>query len=60
MKYIANTNQMTDSYGLVPAGEVIPDGALSDASIKILSEMGLIREATDEDIQAANEQPKDG
>jgi hypothetical protein len=58
--YIANTNQMTDGYEIIKAGSVIPDGALSDASIKGLLEMGLIREATDEEVQAANEQPKEG
>lgn len=58
--YIANSNQMTDQHGLVKAGAVIPDGSLSDASIKVLLEMGLIREATAEEVQAANEQPEEG
>ena len=52
MKYIANTNQMTDTYGLVPVGQVIPDGALSDASIKVLLESGLISEVNEEQAAA--------
>lgn len=59
MSYIANTNQMTDGYQIIPAGQVIPDGALSDASIKVLLASGLIREATDEQA-AAIEPPKEG
>lgn len=58
MKYIANTNQMTDTYEIIPAGQVIPEGALSEASIKTLLASGLIREASDDEA-ATVEAPKE-
>lgn len=58
MKYRANSNQMTDEYGLVPAGQIIPDGALSEASIQKLLAVGLVTALPDDEVVA--EPPKEG
>lgn len=62
MKYIANTNQMTDDHMIVSPGQVIPDGALSPASIERLLSSGLISAVEEEIAQAiADAKPeKDG
>lgn len=59
MTYIANSNQMTDAYQIIPAGQVIPDGALSEASIKTLIASGLVSEVSDDEA-AAVKLPKEG
>lgn len=46
--FIALTNQLTDAYELIPAGNVIPDGALSAASLRVLAAYGLIQQVDDD------------
>lgn len=54
MKYIALTNQLTDDYSIIQAGNAIPDGALSDASLKRLEAAGLVQQIEDEALAEMN------
>lgn len=52
MKWQALSNQITDLGTLVPAGQVIPEGELSDAALQRLEAVGLARQIEDDDAAA--------
>lgn len=49
MKWIALSNQITDLGNLVPVGQVIPEGELSDAALERLASVGLAQQISDEE-----------